>query len=223
MITVTYHKQSGFSVETDEHLLIFDYIGGALNVPVPNSNAIAFVSHAHSDHYSHTIERWFEEKRLQLIAGYDVPTCGIRMKPGDFMSMDGVHITAYGSTDAGVSFFIEVDGARIYHAGDYNFWHWRDESTQEEVLQAEHAFVDILDKIKKEAIDLAFFPVDPRMGGEYDEGALRFVEAVRPKHIIPMHFGDISEAAREFLSRAMPEGVYAHALTYPGQSLVIDQ
>ncbi len=36
-------------------------------------------------------------------------------------------IRAYGSTDLGVSFYVEAEGKRFFHAGDLNDWHWNQE------------------------------------------------------------------------------------------------
>ena len=218
---IVYHGHSGFSVRTDRHLLIFDYLGEGLEPPEPEDRALAFVSHSHADHFHPSVVRWMQEKRVHMITGDDVDAGGVRMKEGDSVWVDDVRIEAFGSTDQGVSFLVCADGVSIFHAGDLNFWHWKHESTEEEIREAEAWFERILENIRGRDIDLAFFPVDPRMGEGYEEGAIRFIEAVRPKSFIPMHFWKQPEAAFMMKEKALPEAVRVFALTEPGERLTI--
>jgi L-ascorbate metabolism protein UlaG (beta-lactamase superfamily) len=113
------------------------------------------------------------------------------LSPGRSATAAGAAIKAYGSTDLGVSFHIATEGGvSIFHAGDLNFWHWADESTAAEVDEARAAFMRELALVKEGAggIDVALFPVDPRLRTDYWRGAVMFCEAVRPKFFIPMHF-----------------------------------
>ena len=66
---------------------------------------------------------------------------------------------------------------------------------------------------------MAFFPVDPRMGEGYEEGAVRFIRDVRPDRLIPMHFWDQPEAARLFAQRNWAEGIRICAMTVPGETM----
>lgn len=220
---ITYWYNSGFSVRTDRHLLLFDYVGGGLSEPIPADRAIAFVSHAHGDHFIPIVETWRKNRLLALVTGDDVKSGGQKMRPGDTLSADGVEIEAFGSTDEGVSFLVHTDGKTLYHAGDFNFWHWRGESTGAEVEEAEENFLRILSDLRGRAIDIAFFPVDPRMGAGYDEGARRFVGAVAPKVLIPMHFREDVWAARDFAAYLLgaQSKTSVKALTTPGESFTL--
>lgn len=79
---------------------------------------------------------------------------------------------AYQSTDLGVAFLVEAYGLRIFHAGDLNLWHWRQESTIREIEAAEKDFYDALEPLKNERIDVAMFPVDPRQGLMYEQARI---------------------------------------------------
>lgn len=57
----------------------------------------------------------------------------VLLRRGDTYSDDMISVKAFGSTDAGVSFMVETDGKKVFHAGDLNNWHWEDESTPQEV------------------------------------------------------------------------------------------
>lgn len=218
---ITYHRHSGFSVRTDQRLLIFDYLGEGLNAPETKDRAIAFVSHAHGDHFHPSVVRWMGEGRVQLVTGDDVDSGGIRLSPGDRIELDGVIIEAFGSTDQGVSFLICADGFCIFHAGDLNLWHWKNESDEEYVREATEAFEEVLDSLRGRKIDLAFFPVDPRMGEGYEEGAMRFIDIMRPMHFVPMHFWDQPEAAEAMRDKRLPSGVKLCVMTKPGEEIMI--
>jgi L-ascorbate metabolism protein UlaG (beta-lactamase superfamily) len=97
-----------------------------------------------------------------------------------------------------VSFLIEVGGKRIFHAGDLNKWHWRDDGDAEWTEKAISDFEAVMATLPAEKPDAAMFPVDPRMGSGYDEGAHEFIQRMQPKIFIPMHFWDKPEAAEKF-------------------------
>lgn len=217
---VTYLKHSGFCVATDSNALIFDYIGGQPAPKIGRAGTIIFISHSHGDHLSPAALDMRARGGCALVVGEDVdtPLADARMSPGDTLNISGARVRAFGSTDQGVSFLVQSGGISVFHAGDLNFWHWEDESTREEVAQAERAFEAVLDTIDPALpVDIAMFPVDPRLGARCGEGAIRFARRVRPRVIIPMHWWEDPEAARRFAeSAALPPGTAARALTSPG-------
>jgi L-ascorbate metabolism protein UlaG (beta-lactamase superfamily) len=179
------------------------------------------ISHAHGDHFHSSVVEWMKAGKAALVTGCDVDAGGIRLSPGEQVEVDGVTVEAFGSTDEGVSFLVGIGGVIIFHAGDLNFWHWKHESDEEYVREAEQAFMAVLETIRGRKIDLAFFPVDPRMGEGHEEGALRFIEAVRPCNFIPMHFWDEPGAAQAMKQKELPEGVSVIVMTRPGETVSI--
>ena len=163
------------------------------------------------------IYKWIRKKRVKV--GGKKQNGDYRLKEGDELSLFGVEITAYGSTDEGVSFLVRMGGWTLFHAGDLNFWHWREESSFKEIAQAEADFhAEVAPLIGRE-IDFAMFPLDPRMGEMYDAGAQYFLIEVRPKVLIPMHWWGRAEAALEFARRNRSKHSEIIALTRPGESL----
>ena len=79
------------------------------------------------------------------------------------------------------------EGITIFHAGDLNFWSWKKESTEKEIKEAydiyDHALKDIA--LQFQDFDIAFFPVDPRMQKDYDEGATDFPRTFRCYALFP--------------------------------------
>ena len=148
---------------------------------------------------------WKDVANVSYIVSSDMPvgTRGKRMAPGDTLTLaEGLTVTAFDSTDLGVSFLVDWNGFRFFHAGDLNFWHWREESTTQDIEEAEKEFRKAMEPLTKERIDLAFFPVDPRQGSMYDAGANYFIMAVKPTLFIPMHYFHRADVAMEFARTA---------------------
>ncbi|MEF9917842.1 MAG: MBL fold metallo-hydrolase, partial [Eubacterium sp.] len=93
----------------------------------------------------------------------------------------------------GVSYFIKAEGKNIFHSGDLNWWDW-DTKIRPNINPEieERDFKMIIKKIelqsKEHQIDVAFVPVDPRLGGSAYRAAEYFINILKPKILIPMHF-----------------------------------
>ncbi|MBR2942402.1 MAG: MBL fold metallo-hydrolase [Clostridia bacterium] len=206
-IAVTYLGGSGFLVALGDVGLLFDASehGQDMRIMPEKENLAAFrklyvfVSHHHDDHFSESIYSLCGENAVYIV-GFDVPKPhrGVRMSPGETQGFGPVTVKAFGSTDEGVSFLVSCAGISVFHAGDLNLWHWRDESTITEIEAAEQAFYSIVSTIPVGDIDVAFFPVDPRQGSMYDAGAGYFVMTTKPRIMIPMHFQGRGDVAMRF-------------------------
>ena len=162
---------------------------------------------------------------MTYIVSGDMPvgTRGRRMSPGDEMVLSPrVKVKAFESTDLGVSFLVDLCGVHIFHAGDLNFWHWREESTIKEIEEADERFRRAVDPIMKESIDLAFFPVDPRQGRLFDAGANYFILSVKPRLLVPMHFWGRAEIAEEYARRARCKQTEVIAMTRFGEQIRLE-
>jgi hypothetical protein len=133
-----------------------------------------------------------------------------------------VHVKAYGSTDAGVSFLVTLDGMKFFHAGDLNFWHWREVSNARQIQEADEDFKAEVKDLQGEDIDVAFFPVDPRMGMLFDAGANYFILTGKPRLLLPMHFWGRSDVIAEFARRSRTRETEIVALSSHGQSIALD-
>jgi len=124
----------------------------------------------------------------------DASLHGRRMGVGGEITLSRhVKVKAFDSTDEGLSYLVEMDGIRIFHAGDLNNWHWREESTPREIEEAERDFQQVMETMRGEKVDVAFFPVDPRLGMMFDAGPNYFAMVVKPRLMIPMHFWERAE------------------------------
>ena len=222
---ITYLYNSGFSVFADR-LLVFDYCkdtgAGSLEAQALPKNAVAFFSHSHGDHMTQKALNWPVTK----VVSEDfrvIPAGTTVVRPGDVVQVQGLTIRAFGSTDLGVSFLVDGEGYRLFHAGDLNLWSWREESSAQEIAQATGDFTKILDTIKPYAdtIDVAFFPVDHRMGTGYDEGAHMFLAQIRPSLFIPMHFREEVAPVEAFAQKARAMGHKIQVIAQEGQYIDI--
>lgn len=219
-LKIQYLDHSGFSVETANKLLVFDYYRGT--VDLGNKPVYIFSSHSHPDHYNPVILEWQREKRdVRYVFSSDIevshPDSSITMmSPYEETKLGDLNIKTFGSTDLGVSFLLDSEGVRIFHAGDLNWWYWWGD-TEEGIAQATADFKAEIAKIKGEQIDLAFFPVDPRLEHNYGLGAEYFIQEIKPRFLIPMHFWDNQQAIQKFVGEMQERPTKVIALTKPGQ------
>lgn len=238
MRRIVYLENSGFALELEGLLLAFDICSSK---PVPGKRGLAggvvdeeslrpferralFFSHSHRDHYDPAA---FRLPGCEKYISFEFPKsfAGVRMEPGQELERDGLWIKAFGSTDLGVSFLVRAQGLCLFHAGDFNLWHWREESTPQEIQEAYALYEAVLQPLLPygDRIDVAFFPVDPRMGKTTMEGALDFAARLRPRLTIPMHMQGDAALGLAF-ERAMAEqNRAAKCLPHRGDWLDIDQ
>ena len=116
-----------------------------------------------------------------------------------------------------------MQGVRLFHAGDLNNWHWSEESTPQEIRKAEGDYLAEIRDLQQEAPadDVALFPVDRRMGRDYMRGALQFVERIKTRIFVPMHFGDDYEGGNAFRPQAEAHGCRFLTIDHRGESFDI--
>lgn len=238
-IKVVYLDHSGFALVTDTALLVFDYYRDPTEslVKLARENkdlpVIFFVSHHHTDHFNPQIFHLAQDHKRDFVVSNDVPAMLIPsdlavagVSPGDEIDglLGGVTVKAYGSTDKGVSFVVTLpSGEKIFHAGDLNYWHWNEQSSVEDVRKAYNSFAKILQRLSEENkhFDIAFFPVDPRLGQDYADGARLFLENINVDDFFPMHFWGDYRSACDFEDYTT-DNTDSFCLHLPGESVVLD-
>ncbi len=233
-MNVTYIAHSGFSVETESFVLVFDYYRGALPACVTENaeagggkRVVFFVSHHHEDHYSRSIYSFARCANVSYVLSRDVwgapPEAEVTyMRPGDEFADCGMEVLALRSTDCGAAFLVRADGKAIYHAGDLNLWVW-DGAARSQNDAVRSAFRAEIRKLRGIKIDAAFLPLDPRQG---EDGVLGFDETVRTldiAHAFPMHFWGMPEYAKAFAASDRARGYREKItlLTREGESIEI--
>ncbi len=260
---ITYLHHSGFLIEAINCTVVIDYWKDTpqdtLQVFFQREKEIAtkhrkpiyvLSSHFHTDHYNPEILTWkerYKELKFQYILSSDIHRRRnitedkkeiLFLRRGDTYDDEYIKVQAGGSTDAGICFYFEIEGKRLFHAGDLNNWHWQDESTAEEAEKAEKAYIRELNYLAKKLLpqnnlspqekndpnsfffDAIFFPVDPRIGSNFYKGALQFISQFPTRLFLPMHFWEEDNRLPEF-AREVPSECLVKLWSTQGESIVI--
>lgn len=234
---LTYINHSGFAIEADGYAILIDYYrdtgkapyNGFVHEELLNRAGTLYIlaSHFHPDHFNPDVLKWKTEKKdIVYIFSKDILKRGragkadaVYLNKGDTFQDTNLSIEAFGSTDVGISLMIKAEGKLIFHAGDLNNWHWQDESTAEEAYEAEKAYLKEVDDIIKatDHLDLAMFPVDPRIGSDFMRGARQFVDRIKVGIFVPMHFWERPAEVMTFGPYAESRGARYALMSIPGE------
>lgn len=236
---LTYIYHSGYAIEGDGFTIIIDYYKdsadtsceGIVHKELLKKEGVLYVlcTHSHHDHFNPEILKWkVDRPDIIYIFSKEILTSG-KAKADDAIFLDKlepykdhtVTIKAFGSTDLGGSFLMYIATEIIFHAGDLNNWHWNEESTKEEILEAETFYSSELSLLAKEVkhINLAMFPVDPRLGRDYMKGAEQFVDIIKTDIFVPMHFGEAYDKAANFARYAATRRCRCICWKHRGESI----
>ena len=196
-LKIYYIYHSCFVIKTKNYLIVFDYFKKplknrdddiSLDEKILNTKkkVLIFSSHSHYDHFNKEIFSWKNKFRIiEYILSSDI------IFNNELQSCHKI-------SENEVLDLVEVDTLKIFHAGDLNWWYWKDDTPDEEKYMKEY-YQKIIEQIRKNNnIDIAFFPVDPRLEEFYCLGGEYFAENVKPKIMIPMHFDENFYICKEF-------------------------
>ena len=215
-----YIYHSGFAIEADGVTVIIDYYKDT-SEEAPNRGIVhdcllkkpgmlyVLSSHFHPDHFNREVLSWKEERPdIRYIFSKDIlkhrraaAEDATYINKGDVYEDGHIRIEAFGSTDVGISFLIDLQGIRLFHAGDLNNWHWSEESAP--------------------LVDVAMFPVDSRIGKDYMRGAEQFVERIKTTIFAPMHFSEDYRGGNSFRTFAESKGCRFLTISRRGESFDI--
>lgn len=158
------------------------------NISAAEKADLILVSHEHFDHCSaDDIQKIIQpstvivtvpanQSKLSSVAG-EIAEIKL-VKPGETLTIDGIDIEAvpaynvnksfHPKASGWIGFVVEVDGERIYHAGD----------------------TDFIPEMSSVRCDIALLPVS----GTYvmtAEEAAKAAAQIKPQIAVPMHYGDI--------------------------------
>lgn len=226
---LTYIFHSGFAILGDNITVIIDYFFDSSVLPFKKGivrkkllkrpgKVYVLSTHHHKDHFNKKILSWKEIRPdIIYIFSKDIlnhrladPQDAIYLRKGDTYEDESLRIDTFGSTDAGVSYLIKLQGMTFFHAGDLNNWHWNEESTEKEIERAEKKFAEEVDFIKEtiREIDVVMFPVDARLGKDYMKGPKEFIEQIKTVIFVPMHFALRVRKANKFRKIAHAMGCH---------------
>ena len=117
-MTITYLSHSGFLVELDHMVLLFDYYEGTIPSIPKNKPFFVFASHRHADHFNPMIlELAKKHSNIMFILSYDiwrkrVPEYlwekTVHLEPNSVWEWSGMKVETLKSTDEGVAFLLEA-------------------------------------------------------------------------------------------------------------------
>ena len=202
-MTLTYVFHSCFVLETEKSILIFDYWLDLNGVVPPflkkDKSVYVFSSHFHEDHFNSAIFEWRKQQDgITYILSKDIykhrraskEDADVWLAKGSTWSDGTLYVWALGSTDSGVSWIVETEGKRIFHAGDLNNWYARflPEAVPGETIYSEEFFAERSGKAERDeeidpiahekqylgelkdirkiadSFDIVMFPIDGRIG-----------------------------------------------------------
>ncbi len=201
---ITYIYHSGFSVELEHAILLFDYYKGEIPVFSLDKPIFVFVSHKHPDHFNKRIFDLAKNyKEITFILSNDTKMNEAYMNrinlpeiarekllyigKNTTLTLPAISVETLTSTDQGVAFIITYEDKTIYHAGDLNWWTWRGE-TEKEYHDMTGRFMTEMDKLEGRNIDVAFMTLDPRQEDRFWWGFDHFMKTTKTKIVFPMHF-----------------------------------
>ncbi len=204
---IQYLGHSGWAIKTQNHILIFDYVGQneeslskVINpAEVNRKKVLVFVSHDHPDHYSSAIFNWSKSiNDINYILGWklEMGSRCLCLGPREKKSLDGLDIWTIKSTDEGVGFLVKVDGLVIFHGGDHACWGGSIDSFSGEI----DYLVRVEDKI--DIVFLALAAGNGQRSESITRGIFYAVEKLRPKVMFPMHAGGKEYLYKEFAQEA---------------------
>ena len=186
--------------------------------PLPADRPLlVFASHRHEDHFNPAIFslaeggrdvrfllgkdiRLTERNRARWNLSDDVAARCLALGGGETVSpIPGVTVETLPSTDEGVAFLVSLEGKTIFHAGDLNWWHWEGEDKAWN-RNMEVNFKRYCEPLRGRHVDLAMFPVDPRLGEDGFRGARYFLELTDTACLLPMHQWEQFSFTRDFLA-----------------------
>ena len=122
-MTLTYIFHSGFMLETEQSILVFDYWmdpSGVMDGVLRNEKPLyVFSSHFHEDHFTKDIFEWKKQREgVTYILSKDIykhrraskEDADVWLAKGGIWSDDTISVWALGSTDSGVSWIVETEG-----------------------------------------------------------------------------------------------------------------
>jgi L-ascorbate metabolism protein UlaG (beta-lactamase superfamily) len=234
---VIFLHHSSFLVEVDDKVLIFDYFdgervngyhfSGRIPTYAPDTKIYMFASHSHQDHFDMDILKWDKQyPNIRYVLSKDIKISpnflkkhGIDPEVRDKIlfvgadqnyKLDDLSITTFRSTDAGVAYYVDVQGVSLFHAGYLNDWVWEgagDLVNGKMTREYRHQ----IKRLSKLPLNLAFVPMDPRLGENRFRGIDFLLRNTDAEFVFPMHmwqdYSGIAEYKRRISNLGMADRI----------------
>jgi len=225
---VVFIHHSCFLIEVDEKVLIFDWFAGdrvngyqfkgVLPEYEPDTPVYVFASHKHADHFDMDVLHLAEKyENIHFILSKDCKMSPNFLKKhginpeikkkityvtfrAKYEIEGGVHVETLRSTDAGVAFYVQTNGASFFHAGDLNDWGFEgaDDLT---TWKMRREFQSEIKRLANKDINIAFVPMDPRLGKNQWNAMDYVLEHTDAECVFPMHMWRDYSSIEEYIRR----------------------
>ncbi len=211
---VNYIGHSGFMVELERNVLIFDYYTGAIPAFDRSKKLYVFVSHKHFDHFNKVIFNLFEDCNVHYVLSkgckmnekylerlglpIDLNEKITYMRKDENVQLCDLFIETTASTDTGVAYMVNVEGKDIYHAGDNGMWLWP-EANEGIKVKMEKMYKEIIDGMGERHFDVAFVPADPKLLEDAPRGLAYFLGKIKVDKVYAMHMWDMWDRFGEII------------------------
>ncbi|MDO4771845.1 MBL fold metallo-hydrolase [Porphyromonas sp.] len=219
---LTFIGHSSYLIDTGDRYILFDYYRDSVDAPSlgeilprPGDPLYIFCTHSHGDHFSRKVfDLPVGDRPIRYIFHSEVADAVPKKQSAQVLFVDteesfsvDKHICgrAYGSTDLGGSFYVEIKvpndrpSFTLFHAGDLNNWHWNEEANDYYINLYETAYREELERFGRHPIapELLMFPTDYRLGKDYLKGLKQFLEIAPCRYLAPMHLNGKPKHAPE--------------------------
>ena len=247
---VTYIYHSCCAIEFDTFSVIIDYYKDAFKYKNESEDGkgkgwvtdyllkkdkplYVLCTHSHTDHFNREVLSWDKNKmNITYVFSKEIEDTfkeTLSEEKVHYLDKlqtfedDNLTIKAFGSTDAGASFYIKHGECKIFHAGDLNNWHWNEEVPKDESFVFENQYICELELVAEEVkeLDIAMFPLDPRLGKDFMRGGKQFINKIKTDNLLPLHFGDNYKLLEQFEPIAREANCNLLKLEHTGQSFKI--
>ena len=161
-----------------------------------------FARHPNVSYYLSRDIRLTERRREKLCVTDEMFAHVTSLRPDEVLVTEAagkpLTIRTVKSTDIGLSFLLQSGGKLIFHAGDLNWWHWVSEGKAycnnmaasykraiEKLCTAVES--EVFDNGCEGVIDVAMFPLDPRLDSGFGMGLEHLMKSVPVRAVFPMH------------------------------------
>jgi len=185
-VSIAWMGHDSFKISATNGKVSYVYIDPFKVNGSPNNGDIVISTHPHHDHFSpEDIKKVIGKNGVLVVTkdnmdkAHSVIKGVVGLKPGESHTVENIKVEAVAAyntnkafhpkTNEWVGVIIEVNGVRVYHAGDTDY-------------------IPEMKKLGK--IDIALLPVS----GTYvmtAEEAFKAAKDIRPKIAVPMHYGTI--------------------------------
>ena len=167
-------------------------LAGGIIVPeeLAGKYVTVFVSHAHGDHFNPMIFRWADKiQDIRYVLSDDIPSRAGALMAAPHRSYDlgDMTVETFRSTDEGVAahksgraFHLSRGRPQLVALEREDPW-WNEDMARD--------YKKEIGLLADKQIDIAFIPVDPRLGDSMLLGIEYFMEHVGAKMVVPMHYG----------------------------------